>query len=164
MHGAHCEQPQTGTGARPAPPGGFARLETEAADTWPDDTADGFASVNTLGQDGTFNDLRHMADGLIDSRKDTTSVRVSWNKFSNNKTFGIGWTENTTVDLTIHHNWLRETEQRNPSADNLAHAPGGNRAFQRRRRMAGRPHDRGAVPPCGRGRPQLRGDVGRHHP
>lgn len=69
------------------------------------------------------NDLRHMADGLIDSRKDTTYVTVSWNKLSqNNKTFGIGWTENTTADLTIHHNWLRETEQRNPSTDNVAHA------------------------------------------
>ncbi|GAA3833071.1 pectinesterase family protein [Streptomyces phyllanthi] len=69
------------------------------------------------------NDLRHMADGLIDSRKDTTNVTVSWNKLSNNnKTFGIGWTENVTADLTIHHNWFRETEQRNPSTDNAAHA------------------------------------------
>ncbi|MFH9425731.1 pectinesterase family protein [Streptomyces sp. NPDC017529] len=69
------------------------------------------------------NDLRHMADGLIDSRKDTTYVTVSWNKLSdNNKTFGIGWTKNTTADLTIHHNWFRETEQRNPSTDNVAHA------------------------------------------
>ncbi|MFD9036859.1 pectinesterase family protein [Streptomyces bottropensis] len=69
------------------------------------------------------NDLRHMADGLIDSRKDTTYVTVSWNKLSqNNKTFGIGWTTNTTADLTIHHNWFRDTEQRNPSTDNVAHA------------------------------------------
>ncbi|WP_159765988.1 pectinesterase family protein [Streptomyces sp. HM190] len=69
------------------------------------------------------NDLRNMADGLIDSRKDTTYVTVSWNKLSqNNKTFGIGWTTNTTADLTIHHNWFRETEQRNPSTDNVAHA------------------------------------------
>ncbi|MGW0735251.1 pectinesterase family protein [Streptomyces sp. NPDC002851] len=69
------------------------------------------------------NDLRHMADGLIDSRKDTTNVTVSWNKLStNNKTFGIGWTENVTADLTIHHNWFRESEQRNPSTDNAAHA------------------------------------------
>ncbi|MEE1763268.1 pectinesterase family protein [Streptomyces sp. SP18BB07] len=69
------------------------------------------------------NDLRHMADGLIDSRKDTTYVTVSWNRLSqNNKTFGIGWTTNTTADLTIHHNWFRETEQRNPSTDNVAHA------------------------------------------
>ncbi|MFE5716475.1 pectinesterase family protein [Streptomyces sp. NPDC056501] len=69
------------------------------------------------------NDLRHMADGLIDSRKDTTYVTVSWNRLgNNNKTFGIGWTENATADLTIHHNWFRETEQRNPSTDNVAHA------------------------------------------
>ncbi|MFC7303700.1 pectinesterase family protein [Streptomyces monticola] len=69
------------------------------------------------------NDLRHMADGLIDSRKDTTYVTVSWNKLSdNNKTFGIGWTENATADLTVHHNRFRETEQRNPSTDNAAHA------------------------------------------
>ncbi|MEW2397879.1 pectinesterase family protein [Streptomyces sp. NPDC046862] len=69
------------------------------------------------------NDLRHMADGLIDSRKDTTYVTVSWNKLSNNnKTFGIGWTDNVTADLTIHHNWFSDTEQRNPSTDNVAHA------------------------------------------
>ncbi|MEU4067245.1 pectinesterase family protein [Streptomyces wedmorensis] len=69
------------------------------------------------------NDLRNMADGLIDSRKDTTYVTVSWNRLgNNNKTFGIGWTENVTADLTIHHNWFRETAQRNPSTDNAAHA------------------------------------------
>ncbi|MEU6228685.1 pectinesterase family protein [Streptomyces sp. NPDC047042] len=69
------------------------------------------------------NDLRHMADGLIDSRKDTTYLTVSWNKLSQeNKAFGIGWTENITADITIHHNWIRETEQRNPSTDNVAHA------------------------------------------
>ncbi|NEC90959.1 pectinesterase family protein [Streptomyces sp. SID12501] len=69
------------------------------------------------------NDLRHMADGLIDSRKDTTYLTVSWNKLSqDNKAFGIGWTANTTADITIHHNWIRETEQRNPSTDNVAHA------------------------------------------
>ncbi|MFE9835340.1 pectinesterase family protein [Streptomyces sp. NPDC005551] len=69
------------------------------------------------------NDLRHMADGLIDSRKDTTYLTVSWNRLSNeNKAFGIGWTDNVTADITIHHNWIRETEQRNPSTDNVAHA------------------------------------------
>ncbi|RZB18214.1 pectate lyase [Streptomyces sp. F001] len=69
------------------------------------------------------NDLRHMADGLIDVRKDSTDVTVSWNRLSdNNKTFGIGWTENVKTDITIHHNWIRETEQRNPSTDNAAHA------------------------------------------
>ena len=69
------------------------------------------------------NDIRHMADGLIDSRKDTTYLTVSYNKLSNeNKAFGIGWTDNTTADITIHHNWIHETEQRNPSTDNVAHA------------------------------------------
>ncbi|WOI61349.1 pectinesterase family protein [Streptomyces fradiae] len=69
------------------------------------------------------NDLRHMADGLIDVRKDSTYVTVSWNRLShNNKTFGIGWTPNVVTDITIHHNWLRETEQRNPSTDNAARA------------------------------------------
>ncbi|MFI5876678.1 pectinesterase family protein [Streptomyces sp. NPDC051445] len=69
------------------------------------------------------NDIRHMADGLIDSRKDTTYLTVSWNKLSqDNKAFGIGWTDNVTADITIHHNWIRETEQRNPSTDNVAHA------------------------------------------
>ncbi|MFF4271229.1 pectinesterase family protein [Streptomyces sp. NPDC001536] len=69
------------------------------------------------------NDLRHMADGLIDVRKDSTYVTVSWNKLSqDNKAFGIGWTENVVTDITVHHNWIRETEQRNPSTDNAAHA------------------------------------------
>ncbi|GGR44403.1 pectinesterase family protein [Streptomyces aurantiogriseus] len=69
------------------------------------------------------NDLRHMADGLIDVRKDSTYVTVSWNKLSDdNKAFGIGWTTNVVTDITIHHNWIRETEQRNPSTDNAAHA------------------------------------------
>ncbi|MEU4652367.1 pectinesterase family protein [Streptomyces sp. NPDC023723] len=69
------------------------------------------------------NDFRNMADGLIDVRKDSTNVTVSWNELSNNnKAFGIGWTENVVTDITLHHNWIRETEQRNPSADNCAHA------------------------------------------
>ncbi|WP_320785036.1 pectinesterase family protein [Streptomyces sp. CRN 30] len=69
------------------------------------------------------NDFRNMADGLIDVRKDSTAVTVSWNELSNNnKAFGIGWTENVVTDITLHHNWIRETEQRNPSADNCAHA------------------------------------------
>lgn len=69
------------------------------------------------------NDLRNMADGLIDSRKDTTYLTVSWNRLKNdNKAFGIGWTDHVTADITIHHNWFHETEQRNPSTDNVAHA------------------------------------------
>jgi pectate lyase len=62
-------------------------------------------------------------DGYIDSRKDTSYVTVSWNVMgSHNKTFGIGWTDNVTARITIHHNWFHDTTQRNPSADNLAYA------------------------------------------
>jgi pectate lyase len=69
------------------------------------------------------NRLTHMNDGLIDSRKDTTNLTVSWNILSNhNKAFGIGWTDNVTAEITVHHNWLQNTNQRNPSADNVLHA------------------------------------------
>ncbi|MFG3343151.1 polysaccharide lyase family 1 protein [Glycomyces sp. NPDC048151] len=67
------------------------------------------------------NTLTRMNDGLLDSRKDTTFLTVSWNRFfDNNKTFGIGWTPNVTSQITIHHNWFKNTVQRNPSADNIA--------------------------------------------
>jgi pectate lyase len=69
------------------------------------------------------NRLSKMNDGLIDSRKDTTNLTVSWNHLvDNNKTFGIGWTENVTARMTIHHNWFQNTRTRNPSADNIAYA------------------------------------------
>jgi pectate lyase len=65
----------------------------------------------------------HLGDGLIDSRMDTTFETVSWNVLENhNKTFGIGWTENVTAQMTIHHNWIRNTTQRNPSTDNVLRA------------------------------------------
>jgi pectate lyase len=64
-----------------------------------------------------------LGDGLIDSRMDTTFETVSWNILENHdKTFGIGWTENVTAQITIHHNWLRNTNQRNPSTDNVLRA------------------------------------------
>ncbi|GAA4673441.1 RICIN domain-containing protein [Phytohabitans rumicis] len=67
------------------------------------------------------NRLSRMNDGLIDSRKDTTNLTVSWNHLNNNnKTFGIGWTENVTARITIHHNWFQNTVTRNPSGDNIA--------------------------------------------
>ncbi|TDD14258.1 hypothetical protein E1294_38165 [Nonomuraea diastatica] len=67
------------------------------------------------------NRLARMNDGLLDSRKDTTNITVSWNHFKeNHKTFGIGWTPNVTAKMTIHHNWFQNTQARNPSADNLA--------------------------------------------
>ncbi|MFJ9717726.1 pectinesterase family protein [Streptomyces sp. NPDC101213] len=92
---------------------------------WNDKDHD-FDAIQTDGAHHVWidhNDLRHMADGLIDIRKDSTYVTVSWNKLSDdNKAFGIGWTENVVTDITVHHNWIRETEQRNPSTDNAAHA------------------------------------------
>ena len=62
-------------------------------------------------------------DGYLDSRKDTTNVTVSWSIFgSHNKNIGIGWTTNVTARMTLHHNWIHDTNQRNPSADNLQYA------------------------------------------
>jgi len=67
--------------------------------------------------------FRHLGDGLIDSRMDTTFETVSWNILEDhNKTFGIGWTDNVTAQMTIHHNWIRNTTQRNPSTDNVLRA------------------------------------------
>ncbi|MFG1989980.1 RICIN domain-containing protein [Actinoplanes sp. NPDC048988] len=67
------------------------------------------------------NTITRMNDGSIDSRKDTSYLTVSWNVLSsNNKAFGIGWTDNVTARMTIHHNWIHDTNQRNPSVDNVA--------------------------------------------
>ncbi len=69
------------------------------------------------------NTITRMNDGLIDSRLDTTYLTVSWNVLSeNNKAFGIGWTSNVTSRMTIHHNWIHDNNQRNPSTDNVAYA------------------------------------------
>ncbi|MFG2920630.1 RICIN domain-containing protein [Streptomyces sp. NPDC048305] len=69
------------------------------------------------------NRIERMNDGLIDSRKDTSYLTVSWNILGEqNKAFGIGWTENVTARMTIHHNWIHDTNQRNPSIDNVAFA------------------------------------------
>lgn len=67
--------------------------------------------------------FHNINDGMIDSRKDTTYLTVSWNILhDHNKTFGIGWTANVTAQITIHHNILRDTTQRNPSTDNVLRA------------------------------------------
>ena len=64
-----------------------------------------------------------MGDGLLDIRKDSRYVTVSYNQFKNhNKAFGIGWTTNVLTEITIDHNWFTGTKQRNPSADNCAYA------------------------------------------
>ncbi|MFD7709963.1 pectinesterase family protein [Streptomyces sp. NPDC059785] len=69
------------------------------------------------------NRFTHMGDGLLDIRKNSQYVTVSYNRFDHhNKAFGIGWTEDVTTQITIDHNWFEATKQRNPSADNCAHA------------------------------------------
>ncbi|WP_128436674.1 pectinesterase family protein [Streptomyces cyaneus] len=69
------------------------------------------------------NRLTHMGDGLLDIRKDSRYITVSYNQFtSHNKAFGIGWTTNVQTEITIDHNWFTGTKQRNPSADNCAYA------------------------------------------
>ncbi|KAI8295312.1 hypothetical protein K4K59_004642 [Colletotrichum sp. SAR11_240] len=67
--------------------------------------------------------LEKGGDGLIDSRKDTTFLTVSWTILRNhNKAFGIGWTDNVSAQMTIHHNYFDQTKQRNPSVDNVKNA------------------------------------------
>ncbi|MFE0250476.1 pectinesterase family protein [Streptomyces sp. NPDC059010] len=65
----------------------------------------------------------HMGDGLLDIRKDSQYITVSYNRFTHhNKAFGIGWTTNVQTQITVDHNWFTGTKQRNPSADNCAYA------------------------------------------
>lgn len=67
--------------------------------------------------------IQRMGDGLIDTRKDSDLITYSWNVFAdNNKALGVGWTDNTVTRMTIHHNWIRNTTQRNFSLDNTAAA------------------------------------------
>ncbi|WP_180687035.1 pectinesterase family protein [Streptomyces gossypiisoli] len=69
------------------------------------------------------NRFTHMGDGLLDVRKDSEYITVSYNQFADhNKAFGIGWTDNAKTQITIDHNWFTGTKQRNPSADNCAYA------------------------------------------
>ncbi|MEE1754865.1 pectinesterase family protein [Streptomyces sp. SP18CS02] len=69
------------------------------------------------------NRFAHMGDGLLDVRKDSRYITVSYNRFENhNKAFGIGWTDNAITQITIDHNWFSGTKQRNPSVDNCAYA------------------------------------------
>lgn len=63
--------------------------------------------------------LSNCNDGLIDLRYSSDYVTVSWSHLSNhNKALGIGWTSATDYRITIHHNWIDNTVQRNPSFDN----------------------------------------------
>ncbi|WP_129844346.1 RICIN domain-containing protein [Streptomyces sp. RFCAC02] len=98
--------------------------DTRMADDDPDDKEYDYDGIQMDTADHIWidhNTIERMNDGLIDSRKDTTYLTVSWNILGeNNKTFGIGWTDNVTARMTIHHNWIRDTNQRNPSIDNVA--------------------------------------------
>jgi pectate lyase len=98
--------------------------DTLMPDDDPGDDAYDFDAIQIDGSSRIWidhNRLTRMNDGLLDSREDTTNITISWNQFlDNNKTFGIGWTSNVTARMTIHHNWFRGTNSRNPSADNLA--------------------------------------------
>ncbi|MFI6206772.1 pectinesterase family protein [Streptomyces sp. NPDC051041] len=69
------------------------------------------------------NRFSRICDGQLDIRKDSEYVTVSYNRFeNNNKTFGLGWTTNVRTQITVDHNWFRNTKQRNPSVDNAAYA------------------------------------------
>jgi pectate lyase len=58
-------------------------------------------------------------DGMVDIRKDSNYVTLSWNRFSDHlKTIGIGWTDNVITHITLHHNWFDNCEKRNPNCDN----------------------------------------------
>lgn len=98
--------------------------DTRMADDDPDDKVYDYDGIQMDTADHVWIDHNHierMNDGLIDSRKDTSYLTVSWNILSDdNKAFGIGWTDNVTARITIHHNWIRNTNQRNPSIDNVA--------------------------------------------
>jgi pectate lyase len=69
------------------------------------------------------NRIERVGDGLIDIRKDSDLVTVSWNIVGDaNKALGVGWTSNVLTRITAHHNWVRNTYQRNWSIDNTAAA------------------------------------------
>ncbi|MFD7133063.1 RICIN domain-containing protein [Streptomyces sp. NPDC059894] len=98
--------------------------DTRMTDDDPDDKVYDYDGIQMDTADHIWidhNRIERMNDGLIDSRKDTSYLTVSWNELGEvNKAFGIGWTDNVTARMTIHHNWIHDTNQRNPSIDNVA--------------------------------------------
>jgi pectate lyase len=100
--------------------------DTQMTEDDPDDKTYDYDAIQMDTADHIWidhNKITRMNDGMIDSRKDTTYLTVSWNVLdTGNKAFGIGWTENVTSRMTIHHNWIKNTVQRNPSTDNVAFA------------------------------------------
>jgi pectinesterase len=56
-------------------------------------------------------------DGLMDLRRTSSYLTVSWNIFcDHNKVGGFGWTDAGVA--TLHHNWFRNNYQRSPAIDN----------------------------------------------
>ncbi|MCH7230852.1 RICIN domain-containing protein [Glycomyces sp. L485] len=100
--------------------------DTQMTEDDPDDKEFDYDGIQMDGASNVWidhNRITRMNDGLIDSRKDTTNLTVSWNVIEEgNKAFGIGWTDNVITRMTIHHNWIRDTNSRNPSTDNVAYA------------------------------------------
>ncbi|WP_211228719.1 pectate lyase family protein [Glycomyces tenuis] len=100
--------------------------DTQMPEDDPDDKDFDYDGIQMDGASNVWidhNRIARMNDGLIDSREDTTNLTVSWNEIGEgNKAFGIGWTDNVTAEITIHHNWIHDTGPRNPSGDNIAHA------------------------------------------
>jgi len=73
---------------------------------------------------------RH-GDGCIDSRLGTTYLTVSWCILSDhNKTFGIGWDNKVTAQLTVHHTWFRNTHCRNGGGGGVLRSHHYNNYFQ----------------------------------
>ena len=76
--------------------------------------------------------FERLGDGMVDVRHGSTYVTLSWNVFADhNKTLGIGWTDDVATHITMHHNWFRNTYQRNASTDNAAAAHVYNNRFER---------------------------------
>lgn len=74
-------------------------------------------------------DFRNATDGLVDIKKESDNVTVSWNHFSNHKkTCLLGHNDDHTADVgklrvTYHHNWFDGTKGRHPRVrfSKLAH-------------------------------------------
>jgi pectate lyase len=100
--------------------------DTAMTDDDPDDKTYDYDGIQMDTADHVWidhNKFQNINDGMIDSRKDTSYVTTSWNIFgTHNKTYGIGWTDNVTARMTIHHNWTQASTQRNPSVDNVLYA------------------------------------------
>ncbi|MFI5933846.1 hypothetical protein [Actinoplanes sp. NPDC051494] len=100
--------------------------DTQMTEDDPDDKTYDYDGIQMDTADHIWidhNKITRMNDGMIDSRKDTTYLTVSWNVLdTGNKAFGIGWTDHVTSRMTIHHNWIKNTHQRNPSTDNVLYA------------------------------------------